>query len=399
MANEMVQQISTIVQDALEDAIGKTASTSAIETTDFVSMGNALGDGTTTASLSLYERWFGSLVNRITKTIYAVRVYNPKSRGILRDETEWGAYVQKVHYHLHEAVDNPAFSIPTISDSTRTYTQSSPYDVETSPEVSVLVFGGQGTWSIEFVRPIAQIMTAFTGESEMLAFIDGLYVYAENSMKLEIEAVERAAANTAIAMLVNGEKAINVLSAFNDATGSALTVDTFKTSPEFWRFFTQYLVNTVKYMEDMSVKYNIGGYEKFTPRERNIVEVLTLASSCCEMYLQSDTYHKELVSLPRYSEVNFWQTQGTSIEPDFDEISKINIQHEEFITDDNTTGTITQTGILAYLHDIDEVGAYFGEVYNWEEVNPRSRVVISGKQARKGYGVDPNENGIVFYVA
>ena len=91
MAQQIISQIGTIVNDAFHDAIGKTALASAIETTDFVSMGQALGNGQSDASISMYERWFGSLTNRIVRTIYSVRVYNPKSRGILREDTEWGA--------------------------------------------------------------------------------------------------------------------------------------------------------------------------------------------------------------------------------------------------------------------------------------------------------------------
>ena len=406
MAQQIINQISTIVNDAFHDAVGKTALASAIETTDFVSMGKALGDGTSEASISMYERWFGSLTNRIVRTVYAVRVYNPKSRGILREDTEWGAYVQKVHYDLSDSVDNPAFNIPAIDSSTgaRTYNQSSPYDVNASPEIKVLLFGGQGTWSDEIVRPIAQIMTAFTGESEMLSFISGIYTYLDNSMKVQIEALERVTANTGIASVINSGRARNLLAEYNQLLPSgatALTVATCLRDKGFLRYFAQQVVNTVKYMEDMSVNFNTGHMPKFTPREYNIVEVLTNVASASEMYLESDTFHNELVALPRYTEVNFWQTQGNTGAYAFGDISKISIQHDDFVDpeDETSTGTVTQTGILAFIHDIEAVACHFGERYTWEEVNKRDRVVIHGEQARKGYAVDENENMVVFYIA
>lgn len=406
MALQLVNQISTIVNDAFQDAVGETALASAIETTDFVSMGHALGDGTSDSSISLYERWFGSLANRIVKTNYSMRAYNPKSRGILRDETEWGAYVQKVHYDISDAVDNPAFGIPAIDSSTgaRTYGQASPYDVETSPVIKVLTFGGQGTWSVEIVRPIAQIMSAFTGESEMLAFVSGIYTYVDNSMKVQIEALERVSANTGIASVINNGRARNLLSEYNatlPAGSTSLTVATCLTDKGFLRYFAQQVTNTVKYMEDMSVGFNNERMPKFTPKEYNVVEVLTAVASASEMYLESDTFHNELVALPRYTEVNFWQTQGTSGAFAFNDVSKISIQHDDFIdsSDESSTGTVTQTGILAFIHDVEAVACHFGERYTWEEVNKRSRVVMHGEQARKGYAVDNNENMVVFYIA
>lgn len=406
MARQIISQIATIVNDAFHDAIGQTALASAIETTDFVSMGKALGDGQSDSSISMYERWFGSLANRLVRTVYAVRVFNPKSRGILREDTEWGAYVQKVHYGLSNADDNPAFEIPAIDSSTgaRTYNQQSPYDVNNSPEIRVLMFGGQGTWSDEIVRPIAQIMTAFTGEAEMLSFISGIYTYLDNSMKVQIEALERVTANTGIASVINSGRARNLLSEYNatlPAGATALTVATCLKDKDFLRYFSQQVVNTVKYMEDMSVGFNSGHMPKFTPREYNVVEILTAVASASEMYLESDTFHNELVALPRYTEVNFWQTQGTNGAYAFADVSKISIQHDDFINaeDETSTGTITQGGILAYIHDIDALACYFGERYTWEEVNKRQRVVIHGEQARKGYAVDNNENQVVFYIA
>jgi hypothetical protein len=132
----IINQIYSIVNDAVTDALG-TQSLHSIDTTDFVSMGKALAEG------NLYERWYGSLVNRLTKTIFAVRDYEPSSRSILRDEDAFGAFKQKVHYNVATAVANPAQAIPVISGNpeTRTYTQASPYDVNTTLQIKALVFG------------------------------------------------------------------------------------------------------------------------------------------------------------------------------------------------------------------------------------------------------------------
>lgn len=394
----IINQIYSIVNDTVADALGESQSISTIDTNDFVSMGKALADH------ELFDRWFGSLVNRLTRTIFAVREYQPTSRGILRDEDAFGAFKQKVHYKLADAVANPAQAIPVISGNpeTRTYTQASPYDVTTTLEIKALIFGTQGTWSIEIVRPVEQMMTAFTSASEMAAFIDGIYVYIENSLKLELENVERAAANTGIARCIKSGKSRNLLTEYNAtvSAGDALTVATCMTNEKFLKFASKEINDTLGYMAEMSTVYNEAGMPKFTPRDRAVVEMLHTFASASEMYLQSDTFHRELVELPGFNDIRFWQYSGANFA--FGDVSKISIQHDDFITDatdPSDTGVVTQGGIICFIHDIDAIAAFFGYRRTWEELNPRSNVVIHGEQAREGYAVDPNENMIVFYVA
>lgn len=396
----LVEQISQIVQDSVNDALGGAATLAAPRnTSDFVKMGEAI------ESANVYDLWFNSLVNRIVKTIFAVRSYEPQSRGILRDEDEFGAFKQKVHYKLADAVDNPAFEIPQVNTQTqaRSYTQSSPYDVNTTIEIKALVFGGQGTWSAEIVRPSEQIKSAFLSAAEMAQFIDGIYVYIENSLALQIERVEALADNTGIAYTLKKGRAINLLTAYNATLPSgstALTVATALQSPAFLRFAGLQIRNTLKYMRRMSTIFNAGGMPKFTPDDRVIVEMLTQFVSATATNMESDTYHNELVSLPGYREIEYWQTPGAAFA--FADTSKISIQNEALIVDpedETDTGVVTQAGILAFIKDIDAVAANFGYRRSWEHYNERDDVYVHGEQARKGFAVDPNENMVVFYIA
>lgn len=393
----IIKQIAEIVNDAYKDSLGLSSAAVPRSTTDFVSMGTTLNEN------NAYELWYGSLVNRLSKTIYSVRRYSAKRRGVLRDETEWGAFKQKVHYHLVDADDNPTFGIPQLAGNVRTYNQSSPYDVSGTMGIKVMMFGGQGTWSIEVVRPIAQIMTAFTGVSEMAAFIYGIYVYIENSYEVQIEAIEALADNTAIARcLVKGKKK-NLLAGYNDTLPSgatALTAVKALTDPDFLRYASKEINDTIGFFEDMSVLFNEASMPKFTPRDRVVVEMLHQFTSASSTYLQSNTFHDELVALPNFIDINKWQTGGTGY--GFADTSKVAIQHDDLIVNPEApedTGSVTQSGILCFVKDIDAVAATFGERYTWEEMNKRDRVMIHGEQARKGYAVDPNENMVVFYIA
>ena len=394
-----VKQIKNIVNDAVRDALGKTNSATNIDTADIVSKGKLLENGTVTG---LYDKFFGALVGRLAKTVYFVRTYESSHRSILRDESEWGLFVQKVYYDMPTAVDNPTWDIPQIDAQTgaRTYNQVSPYDVQTTVNVSALLYGGQGTWSIEVMRPIEQIKTAFLGEAEMGAFIDGIYVVIENAYKLEEERLVALAANTAIASALKGGVSRNLLAEYNTLHPTAtLTVDECLTNKDFLRFASREINLTRKNMKRMSTVFNKAGYETFTDDDKIVVEMLNHFTSAYATYLESETFHNELISLEGYEEVPYWQASGSTF--DFATCSSINITHADLADPEvsGDTGTVSQSGIICFLHDIENVAAYFGERYSWEEVNVRQRVVNHGEQARKGFAVDDHANAVVFYVA
>lgn len=377
----IVSQIKNIVNDSVKDALGSSYDATQIETSDIASLGKVIGQH------NLYEGFFSALANRIAKTVYFVRTYESNTRSVLRDEHEYGAFIQKVYYDLPEAVDNPTYQIP---DGDGAYKQKSPYDVEGTVGVSALIFGGKGTWSIEIVRPMDQIKTAFLDTSSMMSFIDGIYVAIENSFRLEEERIVAAAVNTAMASALDGGIARNLLAEYNDKYSQSLTKATALVNADFLRYASKEINRTIKNMRKMSTVFNKAGYETFTDQQKLVVEMLAEFASASDMYLQSDTFHNELVALPNYEEVPFWQASGKNF--NFDVCSKISIEHDDI---DNN---ITQDGIIGFIHDIENVAAYFGNRRAWEMVNPRSEVVIHGEKAEKGFAVDDHANAVVFYL-
>lgn len=389
----IAQQIKTLLNDVIEDLTGQSAAIQDIDTTDLVSMGKAI------SSMELLEGWYGKLVNRLAKTVYFVRVYDPKrARSILRDEHEYGAFVQKVYYTAPDFVDNPEYGIP----SSGSYTQHSPYDVSAVVAVDAKIFGGQGTFALEIIRPVDQIRSAFLSDSEMMRFIDGIYLTIENKLKLAEEALVSTAVCTAMAADINGGNVRNLLTEYNtlheDDTGFvALTAAQALTDADFLKFASKEINQLISYMEDMSTAYNVNGYMTFTDRDNLVVEMLADAAAAFDTYASADTFHNELIALPRYEKVNKWQFTGQSGKG-FANLSKIDIIHDDFKTQANPTGEITETGIIAFVHDIEHVAAYFGHRRSWEKYNERDDIYIHGETARKGYAVDLNANGMVFIV-
>ena len=389
-----VTQIYAIINDAANDALGKNAGVTKLDTTNFVSLGKQL------SSMGLLDGWFSALAKRISKTVIFARTYDTKRRSVLRDEMEWGAFIQKVYYKMPSAGANDTWIAKPVANGADEgkYKQASPYDVDTSIEVKSVIFGNKGTWSIEIVRPLIQIKNAFLNEQSMFAFIDGIYVTIDNALKLEEERLEALAVNTGMALAISRGNAINVLNLYNAAHDDAIiTEDDALTNAEFIRVWSKAMGDNIEQMKNISTVYSPFEWETFTPEDKLVVEVLAQAASAADVYLQADTFHNELTKLPNYEKVSFWQSSGKKYA--FEDVSKIDIENDG-LTEVGVfeADRVTQGGILAFVHDIEAVACSFYDRRTWEMVNPRAEVLIHGDKAEKGYAVDGNANALVFYI-
>ncbi|MGJ0538255.1 hypothetical protein [Enterococcus faecium] len=386
----LINQITNVVNDAVKDALGTSESITALDSSNIVALGKKISD------MDAYEPFFKSLANRIARTVYFVRSYSGSDRHILRDEHDYGAFIQKVYYKMPEAVDNPTYN---FSGSDSKFQQVSPFDVETTVEVTSMVFGGQGTWSVEIVRPLEQVKQAFTSPSAMASFIDGIYVTVDNAYEFEMERIVALADNTAMASAIAGGQGRNLLKEYNTAHSTTLTPAQALESADFLKYASMEINRTVDNMSKMTTVFNAKKYETFTPKDRLIMEMLSQFASASDMYLQADTFHNELVKLPNFEKVPYWQRHDKEFS--FSACSSISIKNTQLanVGTIGEDGAFAQSGIIAFVHDEENVAAYFGERHSWEMMNPRSDVMIHGEKARKGFAVDDHANAVVFYIA
>lgn len=379
-----VTQIYSLVNASVADALGS-YSVRAKDTTSFVDLGKSLSD-------YQLDAFFGALACRIAKTVEFVRLYERNKRRVITDDLTFGAFIQKVYTDLPDAVANPSWAVSNGSNPP-SISRANPYGVTTTIAVTTKLFGKVGTWSVEVCYPTKQIRQAFTSETEMLVFIDAINMTIENSYNIEVEAVESLAVATGIALCLKNNKATNVLAVYNEKSGRSLTVSTCADDAKYLAFEAETIMKTAKYMRKPSRLFNSAGYATFTPEDKQILEVLTTYATASQVYLQANTYHDEMVKLPGYNEVEYWQGSGTSF-ADAD-VSSINIKNDDI----DKNNAIVQSGIVAYIRDEEAVRAHFGERYSWEDINKRDRLVTHGEQADKGFAVEPHANGWVFYRA
>lgn len=380
MAN--VNQIFSIVNDSASEALGKSAIT-AKDTGTFVSLGDQVVSSDTNK-----EQFYKSLTNRIGKTVIAARAYKAKKRSVKRDEMEWGAIYQKVSYKWRDASKNEAWD----PDS-----QSNPFDVPISTEAVQKLFSAIGTYNYKDSVPDYQLFTAFTNPQAMGAFISGIYTNMYNALEVADENLANLAVSTNIAGVLKKGKATqkrNLLAEYKTLTGdNAITVATALTNANFIKYATREIKTVIDNMSMMSTLYNVeADIPRHTPSDKAVVEVLGLFASASDTYLQSDTYHKELVALPKYEKVVYWQGSGTSF--NFEDVSKINITNSSI-----DPAAVEQGGILAFVHDVDSCASIIYRRRSHSIYDPDKERFNIWEKADKGFAVDLSENAVVFYIA
>lgn len=389
MGSYGITNIPSIVTDAYNEVVGKNNAVTKITTTNFVDCGHTL------AEFDLMDGWYGALAKRIIKVLFFAKYYNADTRRILRDETTFGGFIEKLYTIAPDAVNNPTWQYAPNS-TTRKITQVSPYGLEDTVQVKSIIYGKQGTWSYEFIMPDEQLKIAWQTPAEMLGFLDSQFIPVRNKISAAKEAVVNAAINTSIANALQHGKCINLLAEYVAATSDATVTDlsSFLLSKDALRFANKLIAKTLKLMGKLSTNYNVEGYDNFTSEDNLVFEVQTDFAQASQYYLESDTFNMQLVSLKGYTEIPYWQTPGKGVNATPANCTSIYVENTDVSPD-----PVSQSGIVAFAHDIENVAAYFGDEYEWSQPNVRQRVSNHGFQYRVGYAVNNFENAVVFFIA
>lgn len=375
-------QIYGMVNSAGEQALGASA-VKVTDTSSLVAFGNQV-----LSSLTNREKFYNAIVDRIAKTVIAVRDYKAKKRSVRKDELEWGLAIQKISFKDREAVENPTYE---------TATQADPFDVEIQTEAVNSLFYEMATYSFEDSVPDLQLRTAFLDGASMGAFIAGIYTNMYNAEERAIENLDNLAVATNIAGVLKKGKSSqkrNPLAEYNTKYGKSLTVATCLADMDFLKYATREILLATRNIQKPSHAFNITtDITRHTPAEKLVVEVLGQFGSACDTYLQADVYHNELTALPSFEEVAYWQGEGQDGFA-FADVSKIMIKNTKI--DENA---IEQGGIIAFIHDFDSCSTIINRRRSASIYNPRAERYNIFEKFDTGYAVDLTENAVVFYIA
>ena len=375
-----VKQIYSILNDVANQSLGSQA-IAVVDTQSFISLGDKVLKSDTDT-----ENFLNKLTDRIAKTVYSVRNYTGINKNLMREPFDYGVIVQKIHVEMPEAKENNAWKI-----GEQGYTPT--YAPVIKPTVSQKLFNKLSTWEIDVTIPDFMLKTAFLNESSMATFIDAIFTAMNNAMVMCADNNANLIRANFIGNKIHSAKptqAINLLTQYNTLTNANLTVASCLRDVDFLKWATMQISLWTKRMRVMSKLFNEDSNSKFTSGDYLVLDVLQDFASSTATFLQSDTYHKELVALPMYNEVPYWQGSGTSFA--FEDTSKISVKIDG-------TNEVTQGGIIAVAYDYNAIGTTINEPRSTTERNNKDEYTNYYNKATIGCFNDLGENGIVFYIA
>lgn len=396
-----VSQIYQIINGVSSEVLGKT---------DIVKddLTGIVDLGTEVFNQSAVDSYVKSLVNHIGKVIFVNRPYAGKVPSVLMDAWEFGSVLEKISADVPVAEENDTWEL----QDKKSYDQ----DVFHKPTVTAKFFNSKVTFEVAVSITERQVKESFSNAEQLNGFISMIYAAVEKSMTIKADALIMRTINNMIAETVLADaqafgataegnmtgadlssastaRCVNLLKLYNEkyfpATSDALTATKAITDPDFIRFASYVMGTYADRLQSISTVFNVGGKERFTPKDMLHVVLLSDFAKAAQTYLYSDTFNRGDVLLPQAETVPFWQGS----EKNYDFASTGHIKVKESGGED-----VEITGVLGVMFDRDALGVCNLDRRVTTNYNAKAEFFNNYYKFDAGYFNDTNENFVVFFI-
>ena len=373
-----VKQIYTLLNDTAAQVYGRDA----VSTLDLEGMlslrDTVLGSGT--------DKFLNTLVDRIGKTVIRTLDFTSTFPNFIMNDFQFGCILQKLNVQPFAAKSQDAWKVGEQGFTPNLYTID-------KADVRQSFFNNANAWEIDVTIPDQMFKTAFTSAEAMDAFITAIFDSIQTSLNIQLENETRLGILGFIAEKIKAQNGVvNLLTLYNATIPTPITAAQAMVSKEFLQFAGKIMRNYIKYMGKPSVLYNNDGWIRATARDNMHVMMLTEFVSAFSTYYSSEVYWEEMVRLPYFTEVEYWQGSGNSA-PNFADASKIDVEAPS----DGTA--VAQGGIIAVFADRQAIGTGLYDRFSAADRNNRNRYTNYTEGVTIQTFVDTSENGVVFLVA
>lgn len=389
------EQSAAFLTDLYEQATGE-KSIAVTDTGTFTSV------GTTLLQLG-YDPIIQSISQVIEKSIYSIRPYSMKFKGINVSEERWGSVTRKINFIDRDVVDDER--LYTASGETEALTDGTeinPWKIR-KPKVLQTNFYG-GTQYEDYITIFRdQLDSALRDAGEFGRFIGGVL----QNIKDKLTQIAEAEARSALINFMTGKyvgdtsNCINVLQAYYDETGTVLTPATMYTPANFEPFvkwFYAYVNTLTDFMSERSEKYHMNVSGKEIKRHTPLANLKAYMSgnmlNKVASEVLSSVFDGEKLKMIDFEKVNYWQ----SIETPYKVMATptyLNTTSGELITAEST---VTIENIIGCLFDEEALGTVRRN--NWTATTPMNAATGTYNiyyHFRQQIWNDFTENGIVLY--
>ena len=377
-----IEQVSSILNAVYGQATGDT-SLANVNTSDFTSVA-------TVTLKTGYDTVSNSISQVLGRTIFSVRPYTAKFKGLEATSQRWGNHTRKLTVVDGQAENNPEY---TLIDGT-TY---SPFVVN-KPEILQTNFYGQTTYMRSVTIYDNQLDVAFQGPDQFASFVTMVMTNMSDLLEQSREILARGA----IANFIAGKSAasngiIHLVTEYNAVAGTTLTSQTVRQPANFVPFM-KWCYGRIKtlaqLMSERSHAYhiNVSGSEvaRHTPADRLKLYMLAGDMNDVEASVLSSVYNDEYLRLADHESVSYWQALNTP--------SSI-IATPTYM---DTTGalvtpqsSVTVNNILGVMFDEEAIGINWFDQTTTTDRNGRHRFTNWNFFEGQRYWNDFTENGLV----
>ncbi|MCQ2077816.1 MAG: hypothetical protein MJZ20_12460 [Bacteroidaceae bacterium] len=354
-----INQIPLIADSIASQALGRKVNTAESST-------GIVGLATTLSSGSDKETFYNCLMSRVNKTIIDVETWEFSGHGFSKNIVPFNQVLQMITLEDGTSSDDNAFLGVNSWESTTRGTQNNPYSNTVNTTAKMYLLKGVAGYSYKDVLPTIQIDNAFVSNEAMASFIGGVYLTHQNKLKAYVFGLENLVGGRAMYECyvkananANANPNIfrNILAEYNTVVlGLSCTIESNAiVYPDGWvkadsalkdKGFMKYAIENIqlihKRMGDVSTLFNI---EAHTTQCKNpVVEVLEDFASAGRIAM-SEVYHNDVLSLPNYKSMSFWQSAKRTSYGDY------SFRANSCISGKDDTNSFVADGIIAFFYD------------------------------------------------
>ena len=279
--------------------------------------------------------------------------YEPEIKSIMRDNWEWGAFLERIKNAPQEILTDDIFNLVD---------GQSYADIEHKfykPNVKVKIFAERKGFSIPISFTEDRVKTAFTSMSEMSKFFSSIREYINQQKKMILDQYSHVLVGSAIAISAKATNTVRHLLTEGKALGflaESDTIDTALTNEKFVAWVLKEIATTREYMRRPSSGYN-NKSGAFASGQTSLF-MLNYFEKATRFGVIANTYHNDELAIGDYDVVSAWQgiesTDGTK-KFDFSTVSSV------MITDTENklglgTDPVTINNCIACLCDYKAIG-------------------------------------------
>ena len=383
-----VKQIYAILNDIMLEVTGQPVQEEGEPDALIVQedLSNIVDIGNAVFSNGWRDNYVKAMINRIGREVFVDRTYEGYAPSVLRDAWEYGSIMAKTRCKIFDAKANPSWNL-TAGQTVNQFEF-------TPPTVYEKFYNSKTAWQIDCSFTEVQLKESFTSAAAMNRFYSMIENRIATSMTIYTDSLVMRTINNFIAeKLYANNGVVDVLSIYNQTVDTPITAAEAAHSKEFYRFLAYTIRLYVERFRAPSANFNIAddddGNVTFTPREFAHLVLHSDIAAGMEVYLQSDTYHDELVRIGDYEKVPFWQSQGDGYQ--LATTSRIDCK----LASDNTH-TLNRNYIIGVLFDRDALGVLNDNRRTTSAYNANGEYWTNFYKVDTSFFNDLAENGIIF---